>query len=89
MTFSGDPPTKDTTFMDKVLLEFWYEKNNKVPRDPSITNYMPLLDEVGKPPFIGRLLDMIELKQSALARFESNQVKLDEQMQSQMDLLNK
>lgn len=76
MQFDGEVPKKNSTFLEKVLLEFWYEKNNVTPPSREITEYMPKLEDVGKAPDLGRLQDCIELKLAHLSRLEDNHQKL-------------
>jgi len=71
MKFDEAMPSKNTTLMDKVLLELWYEKNGH-PVPMNVSNYIPSLDDIGKVPHLGRLLDMIELKSGAISRMEKN-----------------
>ena len=62
MTFKGDAPQKNSTFLEKVMLELWYEKNGVAPPDPNITNYIPSIHEIGMSPDCQVLLDLILAK---------------------------
>ena len=50
MEFKGEAPKKRSTFMEKVILEFWYDKHGIKPEDSTIVDYLPKLEDIGKSP---------------------------------------
>ena len=50
MEFKGEAPKKRQTFMEKVILEFWYEKQGLQPEDKTVVDYMPKLSDIGQKP---------------------------------------
>ena len=87
MKFDGEAPIKNTSFIEKVVLEYWYEKNNVQP-PLEVIEFMPKLDDIGKTPDLGRLQDKIELKMAHLNRLEENHKKLKQRIAEQLSLIN-
>lgn len=86
-TFQGEAPTKNTTFPEKVMLELWYERNNKEPEDQDVKSYLPSMEEVGKAPDVKSLIEVVIRKQKEASRLGDNQKRLSERLQLQVELL--
>jgi hypothetical protein len=57
--FASEPPSKRANFMEKVILELWYDKNEKEPTTPEIRNFIPKEEEVGKLLPVKEMLELI------------------------------
>jgi len=58
LTFAGNVPVKKSTFMEKVMIELWYKKNNVEP-PKSALEYIPKVEDIGISPEVSRILEMI------------------------------
>lgn len=86
--FNSDPPVKKTSFTEKVILEMWYEKNNKEPPTTEIKYYIPREEDIGKLPSVRQILEIVLSQRDLITKLETNQQRQIENAKKQLKVMS-